>query len=93
MENLFFAAWVRNRGALFRIEYFRVETYDIQTRPFLKPLIRLFNMLPSHMRTLAKFIWMAACYPYLIIFYLLFSNEYFIFSKANCYLAYQIRKI
>lgn len=72
---------------------FAWKAYDIQTRPFLKPLIRLFGMLPGCMRTLVKFLWMVACYPYLIIFYLLFSNEYFRVDKINCYIAYQVRKI
>lgn len=72
---------------------FAWKAYDIQTRPFLKPLIRLFGMLPDYMRTWIKFLWMVACYPYLVIFYLLFSNEYFRIDKTNCYIAYQVRKI
>lgn len=72
---------------------FAWKAYDIQTRPLLKPLIRLFGVLPSHMRTLVKFLWMAACYPYLVIFYLLFSNEYFRIDKTNCYIAYQVKKV
>lgn len=72
---------------------FAWKAYDIQTRPFLKPLIRLFGILPGGVRTLAKFLWMVACYPYLVIFYLLFSNEYFRIDKTNCYIAYQVRKI
>lgn len=72
---------------------FAWKVYDIQTRPILKPLIRFFNILPGRMRTLFKFLWMIACYPYLVIFYLLFSNEYFRINKTNCYAAYQVRKI
>ena len=72
---------------------FAWKAYDIQTRPFLKPLIRFFGMLPGRARTLVKFLWMVACYPYLVVFYLLFSNEYFRIDKKNCYVAYQVRKI
>lgn len=71
---------------------FAWKVYDIQTRPLLKPLIRLFGALPGPLRTVAKFLWMAACYPYLVAFYLLFSNEYFRIDKADCYLAFQLRK-
>lgn len=72
---------------------FAWKVYDIQTRPLLKPLIRLFGILPGHVRTVAKFLWMIACYPYLVLFYLFFSNEYFRIDATDCYLAYQVRKI
>jgi len=71
---------------------FAWKVYDIQTRPVLKPLIRFFGWLPSQTRTLLKLLWMLVCYPYLVIFYLLFSNEYLKIDKANCYIAYQVRK-
>jgi len=71
---------------------FAWKAYDIQTRPLLKPLIRLFGALPGPIRTAAKFLWMIACYPYLVLFYLLFSNEYFIIDNSNCYIAYEVRK-
>ncbi len=71
---------------------FAWKAYDIQTRPLLKPLIRMFGILPGHARTVAKFLWMLACYPYLVAFYLLFSNEYFRIDRTNCYIAYQVRK-
>lgn len=71
---------------------FAWKVYDIQTRPLLKPLIRLFGVLPGLARTVAKFLWMIVCYPYLVVFYLLFSNEYFRVDKTSCYLAYQVRK-
>lgn len=67
--------------------------YDIQTRPLLKLLIRLFGILPRHVRYVVKLFWMIIWYPYLVIFYLLFSNEYFVIDKTNCYLAYQLRKL
>jgi hypothetical protein len=69
------------------------KIYDIQTRPMLKPLIRLFGILPGHVRTVAKLLWMLACYPYLIAFYMLFSNEFLRIDKTNCYIAYHVRKI
>lgn len=72
---------------------FAWKAYDIQTRPFLKPLIRLFNRLPGRARTFVKIIWMSLCFPYLVLFYLLFSNEYIRFDKTNCYVAYQLRKV
>lgn len=72
---------------------FAWKLYDIQTRPILKPLIRLFNILPCPARTVVKFLWMIVWFPYLVIFYLLFSNEYLRIDKTNCYVAYQVRKI
>ncbi len=71
---------------------FAWKVYDIQTRPLLNPLIRLFGILPREIRTVAKLCWMVACYPYLVLFYLLFSNEYLRIDRTDCYLAYQVRK-
>lgn len=71
---------------------FAWKMYDIQTRPLLKPLIRLFGGLPGPLRTAAKLLWMIACYPYLVLFYLLFSNEYVRIDHTDCYLAFQVRK-
>jgi len=67
----------------FGLSAFAWKAYDIQTRPFLKSMIRLFNLLPGRVRTMAKFLWMIAWYPYLMLFYLLFSNEYFMIGKTN----------
>lgn len=72
---------------------FAWKVYDVQTRPLLKPLIRLFGVLPGHLRTAAKLLWMVVWYPYLVVFYLLFSNEYLRIDTASCYLAYQVRKV
>jgi len=72
---------------------FAWKAYDIQTRPFLKPLIRLFNQLPGRSRTVLKVLWMSLCYPYLVLFYFLFSNEYIRIDKTSCYVAYQLRKV
>jgi len=67
--------------------------YDIQTRPLLKPLIRIFNFIPGTLRTMTKAIWMVLWFPILVLFYFLFSNEYLIIDGANCYLAYELEKV
>ena len=72
---------------------FAWKIYDTQTRPILKILISTFNIFPTPLRMIFKFIWMAVCYPYLIIFYFLFSNQYLVIDKKNCYVAYRLRKI
>lgn len=72
---------------------FAWKCYDVQTRPFLRGLIGFFGFLPPWLRTLVKLVWMIVWYPYLIIFYFIFSNEYIKIDKRNCYLAYQLRKI
>jgi len=72
---------------------FAWKVYDIQTRPLLKPLIRAFGIMPRPIRTVVKLLWMLICYPYLVVFYFLFSNEYIKIDKSNCYIAYQLEKI
>lgn len=67
--------------------------YDTQTRPILKPLIRLFNLLPLPLRTIAKLIWMLAWFPALFLFYVLFSNDIPRLGRSSCYLAYQLRRV
>lgn len=69
------------------------KIYDIQTRPFLKTFIRIFNFMPLVIRTAAKFIWMLCWYPFLVIFYILFSNEILLIDKKNCYFAFELEKI
>lgn len=71
---------------------FAWKVYDIQTRPLLKPLIRLFNGFPKLLRTFFKLIWMAFWFPILVIFYFLFSNEFLVIDKNNCYIAYELKK-
>ncbi len=66
--------------------------YDIQTRPFLKPLIKFFNFFPKSFRTILKLIWMLVWYPILLGFYFFFSNI-FIKSKKNCYYSFLLQKI
>ena len=68
------------------------KVYDIQTRPFFKILIRFFNLMPMHFRTFFKFVWMLFWFPVLVIFYILFSNEFLHISKINCYFAYELKK-
>lgn len=69
------------------------KAYDIQTRPLLKFLIRFFEILPRNVRSTIKLLWMLICYPYLVFFYFLFSNDYLKFDGVDCYLAYQVKKI
>lgn len=71
---------------------FAWKVYDTQTRPVLKLLIRFFSILPSPVRSTGKLLWMLICYPYLVLFYFLFSNEYVKIDKTNCYIAYQLVK-
>lgn len=68
------------------------KAYDIQTRPLLKFLIKLFGRMPTHVRTALKLTWMILCYPIVLIFYLLYSNEYLRIDRTNCYIAYQLKK-
>jgi SAM-dependent methyltransferase len=69
------------------------KVYDIQTRPFLKPLIRFFNFFPHPIRTFIKLSWMICWYPFLILFYIFFANDVFFFTKKNCYFAFELEKI
>ena len=79
----------RNSG----LSTFAWKMYDIQTRPILKFLIRCFGLLPLRSRTLVKTVWMILWYPYLVIFYALFSNRLISISSKDCYLAYQLEKV
>ena len=72
---------------------FAWKVYDVQTRPVLKLLIKIFNSLPKNIRTIFKVLWMIFWYPYLVFFYILFSNEYLRIDKKNCYIAFQVKKI
>ncbi len=65
--------------------------YDIQTRPFLQPLIKFFNFFPRYLRTVLKLFWMIMWYPILLIFFVFFSN-FFIKSKKNCYYSFHLKK-
>lgn len=65
--------------------------YDVQTRPILKYLIIFFNFLPNNLRVLFKFIWMISIYPFLFLFFILFSNIFFNSSK-NCYHVFELKK-
>jgi len=67
--------------------------YDTQTRPILKPLIRGFNALPGPLRTAAKVVWMSLWFPWLLAFYLLFSNEYVKLDSTSCYLSYEVERL
>ena len=65
--------------------------YDIQTRPFLKILIKFFNFCPKIIRTFFKIIWMLFWFPILILFYFIFSNTY-INLNSNCYYSFHLKK-
>jgi SAM-dependent methyltransferase len=67
--------------------------YDTQTRPLLKPLIRLFNLMPMPLRTLVKMAWMFVWFPILILFYALFSNDVLNMGGGNCYMAYGLSRV
>ena len=72
---------------------FAWRCYDIQTRPVLRWLIRLFNFFPLWARTILKTIWMLSWFPFLVIFYLLFSNQYLKISKNSCYFSFELEKV
>lgn len=65
--------------------------YDIQSRPILKILIIFFNFFPKPLRTILKFFWMVSIFPFLLIFFALFSNL-IINNKHNCYHVFQLQK-
>ena len=65
--------------------------YDIQTRPFLKILIKFFNSCPKLLRIFFKIMWMVFWYPILILFYFVFSNRIINFKK-NCYYSFCLEK-
>lgn len=66
--------------------------YDIQTRPILLPLISLFRVFPRSLRTIIKFFAATLVFPYIILFYLVFSNEDTVNDSNCCYIAFQLRK-
>lgn len=68
------------------------RVYDIQTRPILKPLIDIFGLLPTYLRTPLKCIWMIILYPFLLLFYLILSNRMIKLGGYDCYIAYQLQK-
>lgn len=77
-----------NRG----LSGFAWRVYDIQTRPFLKWMIKGVNSTPGILRTPVKVIWMALWFPILLLFYLLFSNEYISLGGRGCYAGYELIK-
>ena len=71
---------------------FAWKVYDIQTRPILKFLIRIFNFFPIIIRTGIKLIWMVCWYPFLLIFYFIFATPYS--KKSNyCYKVFELSPI
>ena len=74
------------------LSQFAWAIYDTQTRPLLKFSIKLFNNLSPIVRTLLKITILLFTYPYLLLFYSMFTNQYFLFGGKSCYIAYQLRK-
>jgi SAM-dependent methyltransferase len=68
------------------------RVYDTQTRPLLQPLIRFFNAVPRPWRTALKAVWMAAWFPWLVLFYALFSQEWVGRGRPRCYLVWEVVK-
>jgi len=66
--------------------------YDIQTRPFLKFLINIFNVCPRKLRVIFKAVWMLFVFPFLLLFYMLFSNRLIKIGGYDCYLAFHLVK-
>jgi len=69
------------------------KLYDIQTRPFLRLLIRFFMFLPPYPRLLLKLTWMVIWYPVLLVLYFLLSSIDPSGRRRTCYLAFRLRKL
>lgn len=67
--------------------------YDIQTRPILKYLIKIFNYLPINLRTLIKIFWMVLIYPILCLVFFRYNGISSKYKKRNCYIAFELKKI
>ena len=81
---------VQKRDGLSSIAW---KFYDVQTRPFLRILIQVFQRTPEKIRKLVKLLWMLVWFPGLIVFYFIFSRQYIRFpGDYSCYLAYQLVK-
>ena len=68
------------------------KAYDVQTRPILRVLIRITNWFPIPIRTVFKLTWMLIWFPVLLVFYFLFSNDFIVIDKQNCYVTLRLRK-
>lgn len=80
-------------GCYSGLSHFAWAIYDIQTRPILKWLIKLFGIMPNKLRVFAKLIWMIVCFPYLFLFFLLFAGVKEGYSDRHCYVAFLLRKV
>ena len=74
------------------LSQFAWAVYDTQTRPFFRFFITLFNRLNPKLRTFIKICILFISYPFLLIFYIFFSNQFLPLGGKSCYLAYQLRK-
>ncbi len=68
------------------------KIYDIQTRPFLKLLIKFYSLFPMFIRTAFKFFWMIFFYPFLCLTYILCSNISPHYQNNNCYVVFELKK-
>ena len=68
------------------------KIYDIQTRPFLKLLIKFFSLFPRFLRTILKIFWMILFYPFLCLTYLFCSNISPRYQNKNCYIVFELIK-
>ena len=74
------------------LSQFAWAIYDTQTRPVFKLFIKLFNRFSPSIRTFFKFFILIFSYPYLLLFYIFFSNQFISFGGKDCYGAYQLIK-
>lgn len=66
--------------------------YDIQTRFIFKFLIKIINSMPTKIRSIIKLFLVLINFPYQVLFYFIFSNQFLRISSKDCYLAYQLKK-
>jgi len=90
--------YFKSKGLKVNLSYSGLSTtawkfYDIQTRPFLKKLVIIFNYFPLWLRTILKVTYMLLLFPFLLIFYIVFSNEFIIIDKKNCYFSFELEKL
>lgn len=91
-EDYFKKIGFKIKKIIFGLSPFAWKVYDIQTRPILKYLIRFFNFFPLPIRTTFKLLWIFIWYPFLVLFYILFSNDMIKLHKKNCYIAFELTK-
>lgn len=68
------------------------KIYDIQTRPFLKVLIKFYSLFPLSIRTILKLFLMVFFFPFLCLTYVLCSNISSNNNNKNCYVVFELKK-